>query len=100
MERVRKKGERERETQTGRGRERGREGNPNLKPIPNPLPLKHKPKTKPKGKSKPKLGGWMARISFLIHKTATLETTQGQEDGFFGQLLVKCYLPEIASVED
>ena len=28
----------------------------------------------------------------------TLETTQGQIDGFFGQLLFKFHLPEVASV--
>ena len=32
--------------------------------------------------------------------TATLETTQGQMDGFFSQLLFKCYLPEVASLCD
>jgi len=31
---------------------------------------------------------------------ATLETTQGQIDGFFSQLPFKCYLPEVASVGD
>jgi hypothetical protein len=31
---------------------------------------------------------------------STLETTQWQIDGFFGQLLFKCYLPEVASVGD
>ena len=30
----------------------------------------------------------------------TLETTQGQIDGFFSQLLFKCYPPEVASVGD
>ena len=29
-----------------------------------------------------------------------LETTQGQTDGFFGQLPCRCYLPEVASVGD
>ena len=30
----------------------------------------------------------------------TQETTQGRIDGFFSQLPFKCYLPEVASVED
>ena len=30
----------------------------------------------------------------------TFETTQGQIDGIFSQLLFKCYLPEVASVGD
>ena len=33
-----------------------------------------------------------------ITSQATLETTQGQIDGFFSQPLFKCYLPEVASV--
>ena len=35
-----------------------------------------------------------------IHCWATLETTQGQMDGFFRRLIFKCFLPEVASVED
>ena len=31
---------------------------------------------------------------------STLETTQGQIDGFFSQLPFRCYLPEVASVGD
>jgi hypothetical protein len=31
---------------------------------------------------------------------ATLETAQGQIDGFFSQLPFKCYLPAVASVEN
>ena len=31
---------------------------------------------------------------------SSLETTQGQMDGFFGQLPYKCYLEEVASVGD
>ena len=31
---------------------------------------------------------------------STLETTQGQMDGFFSQVPLKCYLPEVASVGD
>ena len=30
--------------------------------------------------------------------TSTLETAQGQMDGFFSQLSFRCYLPEVASV--
>ena len=30
----------------------------------------------------------------------TLETTQGQKDGFFSQLLFNWYLPRVASVGD
>ena len=30
----------------------------------------------------------------------TLETAQGQMDGFFGQLPFKCHLEEVASVGD
>ena len=31
---------------------------------------------------------------------STLETTQGQIDGFFSQPPFKCYLPEVASMGD
>ena len=42
---------------------------------------------------------WWARCSlFKIHPT--LETTQGQLDGLFGQLPFKIYLLEVASVGD
>ena len=41
-------------------------------------------------------GCW--RSGFAPH--TTLETTQGQIDGFFGQPLFKCYLPEVVSVGD
>jgi hypothetical protein len=33
-------------------------------------------------------------------QSSTLETTQGQIDGFFSQIPFKFYLPEVASVED
>jgi len=33
-----------------------------------------------------------------LARRTTLETTQGQKDGFFSPLLFKCYLPEVASV--
>ena len=33
-------------------------------------------------------------------RSTSLETTLGQTDGFFSQLIFKCYLPEVASVKD
>ena len=33
-------------------------------------------------------------------EVSTLETTQGQIDGFFSQLPYKCHLKEVASVGD
>jgi len=36
----------------------------------------------------------------LLPRKTTLETTQGQIDGFFSQLPSKYYLPEVASVGD
>jgi len=42
-----------------------------------------------------------SRVGALTRPPAavpTLETTQGQTDGFFSQVPCKCYLPEIASV--
>ena len=36
----------------------------------------------------------------VLKVSSTLETTQGQIDGFFNQLPFKCYLPEVASVGD
>ena len=33
-------------------------------------------------------------------RDATLEATQGQMDGFLSELPYKCYLEEVASVED
>ena len=38
--------------------------------------------------------------STTLLSVPTLETTQGQIDGFFSQLPFKCYLPEVASVGD
>ena len=35
-----------------------------------------------------------------IQVLSTLETTQGQKDGFFSKILFKCTLPEVASVGD
>ena len=35
-----------------------------------------------------------------IRHISTLETTQGQIDGFCSQLPFKCYLPEVAFVGD
>ena len=44
---------------------------------------------------------WVALREHMVWKQgATLETTQGQIDGFFRQLPSKCYLPEVASVGD
>ena len=40
------------------------------------------------------------RFWWITQPRATLETTQGQLDGFFGQLPYKCCLPEVASVGD
>ena len=40
--------------------------------------------------------GWKVTFNSL----STLETTQGQMEGFFSQLPFKCYLPEVASVRD
>ena len=39
-------------------------------------------------------------INLQVPSKDTLETTQGQIDGFLCQLLIKCYLPEVASVGD
>jgi len=41
------------------------------------------------------------RLLLCIDKllVPTLETTQGQIDGFFSLLPFKCYLPEVGSVE-
>jgi len=33
-------------------------------------------------------------------RSTTLETTQGQTDGFLSQLPFKCYLPEVSFVGD
>ena len=41
-----------------------------------------------------------ARMPFALRLKATLETTQGQMDGFFSQLPNKCYLEEVTSVGD
>ena len=43
--------------------------------------------------------GWVTSAA-AAPRGATLETTQGQSDGFFSQLLFKSYLPEEASVGD
>ena len=42
-------------------------------------------------------------ISAAVHlasSKSSLETTQGQTDGFFSHLPFRCYLPEVASVGD
>ena len=48
------------------------------------------------------MGEVVARSTDLCRQRAvsTLETTQGQIDGFFSQLPPKCSLPELASVKD
>ena len=46
----------------------------------------------------PRTGRGSAALDEHVH--ATLKATQGQIDGFFGQLSFKCYLPEIESVGD
>ena len=40
------------------------------------------------------------RVGHLTRSNTTLETTQGQIDGFFSQLPSKCDLQEVASVGD
>ena len=36
----------------------------------------------------------------INHTVTTLEATQGQSDGFFGQLPYKCHLEEVAFLGD
>ena len=57
-------------------------------PAYSPHPARPLPETAPAHDQPPSLS------------LSTLETTQGQIDGFFSQLLFKCYLPEVASVGD
>ena len=46
--------------------------------------------------------GFGAGVSLapVAHGRTTLETTQGQIDGFFSHLPFICHLPEVASVGD